>query len=89
MGTGSCHLSGTGVLSGNCFNVSANNTIKIKNLNSSSNNINPLTLNLTLPIVMSQSVATYNFGVNTLSNGSIVDTGSASLTTVGRQLANS
>ena len=82
-------MTGSGILPGNCFNVSANNTIKIVNLNSSSNNISPLTLTLTLPIVMSKSVATYNFGVNTLSNGSIVDKGSASLTTVGRQLTNS
>ena len=89
MSGGICQLAGTGISTGNCISVPSNNTIKVINFNTSSNNISPLSLTLTLPLTMSQSVATYSFTVNTLSGNNIVDTGSASLTTTSRTLTNS
>ena len=85
---GICLISGSGI-SGTCPYPPSTNTIRFYNLSSSTGNISPLALTLTFPITMSQAVATYSFTVNTLSGGNIVDSGSASLTTVGRQLTNS
>ena len=84
---GVCLISGSGI-SGPCTFPSAN-IIRFFNFNSTTGNINPLALTLTLPVTMSQAVATYSFTINTISGGNVVDSGSASLTTVGRQLTNS